>query len=461
MDKIRKQKAFYIGILLVTIGILFNKWFIEKIISPDQHIESYRAIIFIVGIQALAIVLGGFLLVTRPKILNKIQFTLLFVSVLVAFLIAETSSRFWLRYIVTPGKKNRFTLYTNIDTERFRYTPHHYLNYCLTPNFKKGLLSHNSLGYRNSEFSIEKPTGVYRIVAVGGSSTYTTGVADNKKTFTAKLEQLLRDEYEYKDIHIINGGVPGYDSWNTLANLEFRILDLLPDLVIVYHGYNDLHARFVEPTTYRGDNSGKRKYWQEPTISFWEHSVFFRILSRNAGITKQASLQSFVNVTARKHSGYFGDNPMEILQQNPPVYFRRNLRNIAAIVKEHGIKIMFATWAYSPYFDDYPSTPFYQQGIKEHNKVSKDVANQYNLPLFDFAAVMPKDKQYWCNGPHVNEQGALIKARLFAEFIDANELIPTSLIMFAMYSVDYLILKILHGIKFKNIYEKMFGWLAD
>ncbi len=35
------------------------------------------------------------------------------------------------------------------------------------------------------------------------------------------------------------------------------------------------------------------------------------------------------------------------------------------------------------------------------------------------------------------------------------------LIMFAMYSVDYLILKILPRIKFKIIYEKMFSWLAD
>jgi hypothetical protein len=30
---------------------------------------------------------------------------------------------------------------------------------------------------------------------------------------------------------------------------------------------------------------------------------------------------------------------------------------------------------------------------------------------------MSKDKRYWADGRHVNEEGALVKARLFAEFI--------------------------------------------
>jgi hypothetical protein len=55
--------------------------------------------------------------------------------------------------------------------------------------------------------------------------------------------------------------------------------------------------------------------------------------------------------------------------------------------------------------------------------VVKDVAASHGIPLFDFASVMPQDAVYWADGRHVNEAGALIKARLFAEFIHAQGLV--------------------------------------
>jgi hypothetical protein len=84
---------------------------------------------------------------------------------------------------------------------------------------------------------------------------------------------------------------------------------------------------------------------------------------------------------------------------------------------------MFSTWAYSPYLHDYVSEGYYQQGLKENNDVVKQVAAMHQIPLFDFAAVMPQDPTYWADGRHSNEAGALLKAKLFAEFIDAHGLI--------------------------------------
>ncbi len=113
----------------------------------------------------------------------------------------------------------------------------------------------------------------------------------------------------------------------------------------------------------------------------------------------------------------------EILEKNPPVYFQRNLENMIAIAKEHGIEVLFSTWAYSPYLNDYASKGDYQKGFQENNEVVKEVANRNHIPLFDFAAVMPQDAKYWADGRHVNEVGALEKATLFAEFIDTQGLI--------------------------------------
>ena len=53
----------------------------------------------------------------------------------------------------------------------------------------------------------------------------------------------------------------------------------------------------------------------------------------------------------------------------------------------------------------------------------KEVALSHDISLFDFAEVMPQEAIYWADGRHVNETGALVKAQLFAEFIDSQGLI--------------------------------------
>jgi lysophospholipase L1-like esterase len=82
-------------------------------------------------------------------------------------------------------------------------------------------------------------------VAIGGSTTYTIKVEDDDKTFTQQLEWIIANDYGYRNVEVINAGVGGYTSWESLINLEFRVLNLQPDLIAVYHGVNDIHARLV------------------------------------------------------------------------------------------------------------------------------------------------------------------------------------------------------------------------
>jgi lysophospholipase L1-like esterase len=98
-----------------------------------------------------------------------------------------------------------------------------------------------------------------------------------------------------------------------------------------------------------------------------------------------------------------------------------------AVAKEHDVEVLFSTWAYSPYLNDYASKDYYQQAFDENNEVVKEVANGHQIPLFDFAAVMPQDAKYWADGRHSNEAGALEKAALFAEFIHSQGLIKQQL----------------------------------
>lgn len=59
-------------------------------------------------------------------------------------------------------------------------------------------------------------------------------------------------------------------------------------------------------------------------------------------------------------------------------------------------------------------------GFKEHNQVVKEVAVEAGTFLFEFASLMPAERKYWADGRHVNEDGALLKAQLFAKFIHGS-----------------------------------------
>ncbi len=145
-------------------------------------------------------------------------------------------------------------------------------------------------------------------------------------------------------------------------------------------------------------------------------------MGQQVGLGSFADAPTYMGV----HNSQATINRMELLDKNPPIYFRKNLESMIGITKIHKVKIMFSTWAHSPYFGDYASNAAYQQGFKENNQIVKMVAREHKIPVFDFAEAMPKEKSYWADGRHVNEMGALVKAELFAKFIDEYGLIEIS-----------------------------------
>src|SRR5215207_5176426 len=145
--KIHNKAAFYSGLALITLGILL-RWLIERILIPDGRIELplYAGLIF--AFQFLAIATGIFLLVRQPAITlpKKSDIGLLLFSTFLTFFLLEIMARLWLNYAATPDQYDRFVLFTNIDAQDYAWTPHPYLAYYPTSNYKKGLTSHNSLG---------------------------------------------------------------------------------------------------------------------------------------------------------------------------------------------------------------------------------------------------------------------------------------------------------------------------
>lgn len=350
-------------------------------------------------------------------------------GLIVGFAIAEWATRIWLYRVADDYHYSLIALYENVPPKHRMFSPHHYLNYCNTPDFvsRDGLNRHNRLGYRGEEIEVPKPAGRFRIVVLGGSGTYTIKVPDYRLSFPAQLQRRLREQYGRPNVEVVNAGVGGYNSWETLINLQFRVMDLQPDLVIFYDAINDVHARIVPPETYRGDNSGQRRQWHTPRRLLWEHSVLLRLLNQRLALLPMGfvGLEGYVN-TDSSYLNLWSRSPETVayLDSNPPTFSRRNIENMIAVARQQKVGFVLSTWASCPLAGDYVTLPHYARGAAEHNAILKAVAVENQVPLLDLAAVMPHDPQYWADGRHVNAIGAQKKAEFFAKFLTDQNLIP-------------------------------------
>jgi lysophospholipase L1-like esterase len=117
------------------------------------------------------------------------------------------------------------------------------IRYVLRPNQKSwiddGLITVNSQGFRGPEAPSRKPEGSFRIVVIGDSLTLGWGVADNE-TFSARLEQLLRDHFPGQDLDVLNLGVGGYNTRQEVTFLTRKLRILRPDVVLLGFYANDV-----------------------------------------------------------------------------------------------------------------------------------------------------------------------------------------------------------------------------
>lgn len=96
----------------------------------------------------------------------------------------------------------------------------------------------NSFGIRDKEYSLEKPTGTYRIFVVGDSYTFGWGV-DNEDIYTEVLEERLNGNGGGK-YEVFNLGINGIGTdLKYLRLLQYS--DYSPDLVILHVVQNDIY----------------------------------------------------------------------------------------------------------------------------------------------------------------------------------------------------------------------------
>lgn len=144
--------------------------------------------------------------------------TIISVTLIMLLLLIEFGGRYYAKYTHQPRGMT-------FDSE---------LGWKAIPNVKKiGPLwgqqipaSTNTLGWRDTEHSLNKPEGTTRAIAVGDSFTWGVGVDDGER-FTDLLNQ------NNKQLEVINLGMPAYGTDQEFRVLQLYGFDYQPDIVIL------------------------------------------------------------------------------------------------------------------------------------------------------------------------------------------------------------------------------------
>ncbi|MBZ0277643.1 MAG: hypothetical protein K8I60_15965 [Anaerolineae bacterium] len=341
----------------------------------------------------------------------------------------EVGLRVW---FTSRGTERERALYVydraTIDAHTAQLIGVPYLNYTLNPNWDDV----NARGIRGELVAVPKPEGVYRILAIGGSTTYGHGLSADE-AWPAQLQRILREEYGYTQVEVVNLGVPGFYSLDSVVSLATRGLAQQPDLILDYDNLNDAVIRIYQaPACYGGDTplygfGMDRGIWQASGAEL-PSSTLYRFIAYAAGWMNDP-----LAVDSRMaHTGWCPPEPgnvsqLDLLASNPPTHFTRNLRSIAALAESGGAQVMFSTFAWDraaaqAALDTDPSldgTRALMMAIDEQNQIIQTIAQDTGSLVYDLAADMTGSADFQGDQVHQTAEGAHQQAELYAQFLHA------------------------------------------
>ncbi len=286
------------------------------------------------------------------------------------------------------------------------------------------------------ELEYNKLPNEIRIATIGGSTTANVNLQFNKN-WPGHIENSLQKNFPNKRFRIINAGVPGFDTSQSVANLALRVMPFKPDIVIIYHAYNDLKA-IQKNIAFRPDYSHIHTqpygFHKEPNfiLKMLNKSMFYvRMRNKKLEANKITSKLEKLNdlmATANRTSS---------IPKYAEHAFEQHMRILINIARAGGSKVILSTFAtlHDPKLDYTKPEIFYSlsdfqkqelvslgyftpgltlegifNGFSRYNDVIRKIAAEENCALVDNAIYLPHAKQYFVDRVHFSESGAELMA---------------------------------------------------
>ncbi len=184
----------------------------------------------------------------------------------------------------------------------------------------------NRLGGRGPDWTVAKPPGTTRLLAVGGSTTYGQTNPD-WATYPALLDATLNRQG--MNVEVLNAGVLGYRLETVVGELPAQLEQWHPDVVLYYEAFNNAvahcseyeHVRTTADRFHRYHRLGRLTYGLYGRSLLYtyllEKPLFARAASEKQIVPEigyfQTQLTRFVEVVRE-----FGATPILILQVTRP-----------------------------------------------------------------------------------------------------------------------------------------------
>jgi lysophospholipase L1-like esterase len=259
----------------------------------------------------------------------------------------------------------------------------------------------NALGWRSSPLERQKPPGRFRIVALGDSITFGTGVRE-EDLFATRLGAALEAEAPGR-YEIWNLGIMGYNTAQEVALLQRFGVDLEPDLVLLVYTLNDAETQlppdFLAALGLESPRGPRRK--ASPSLLYehlrerWENR---KVRQRTIRLTR---------------ASYRDDSPGWLQVQDA-------LRQAAALARRHDFALTVVIFPILWQLDaEYPFA-------EAHARVAA-AASGLGLPVLDLLdAFRGRDGEaLWVHpsNQHPNEEGHAIAADALLRFLEGQGLL--------------------------------------
>jgi hypothetical protein len=220
-------------------------------------------------------------------------------------------------------------------------------------------------------------------------------------------------------VEVMNWGVPGWTSLETMVNYFVSVQDYEPDLVILLHAINDTNPRLFPG--YRTDQAHWRTPWKEPDLG-----PLTRLLLHGSDLlahlyVNQRNFQSLDTFTVRPPSP---EPVLDALTNGSQRGFERNIRTITEHVRQHGGKVVLVTQPYSlAGLADRPTRPL----VDQHNQFLRDLAAEKDYVLVEvereLAPLQADNPDMFTDHIHLSGKWQRREARQIAEEIGARGLL--------------------------------------
>ena len=284
---------------------------------------------------------------------------------LITFVIIIVLSELLFRFFYRLYFGAKYNFIKKIPFDKIRVEPHPYLpyilkkklppvpsekmNYPLSSNFYSADVKTNNLRFVNGtngdrDVVIPKPKNLYRINCIGGSTTQNYFKVNNENfSYPLELEKILKSKFN-KQIEVNNCGVGGYNSADLLIRFALQIIDTQPDLIVIYHGYNDIKS-YITPD-FSSDYSHSRKnigeiYWKLSMGSkIPDIPLKFMNYLTNKWFPERNIRHSLLEVVSK------GKIDSKISFAEGLKVYERNLQNIINLCLSNNIEVVLCTFCF-------------------------------------------------------------------------------------------------------------------